>query len=178
MFGALRLRVVAGIAVACTGAACGGGDGDGGALDAPGHVVVGDMPYRVDIDAQPITALWAVEVSNRDDQWCASSLVFNSKPIGHSGPRCAELAASGATPAIELGRDRDKRFFVIFAEGLTQTGIDPGTAELDRPPTEPGVINADQNGPVILVVSEGARPGQGIVVEDDDGHQIVIPLPG
>jgi hypothetical protein len=123
-----------------------------------------------DIDAQLITALWAVEVSHRDRQWCGSSLV-TSKPIDHSEPRCPESAAAGATPAIELGHDGDKRCFVIFAEGPTQTGIDPGTAELDQPPTEPGVINADQNGPVILVVSEGARPGQeiGVVVEDDEG---------
>jgi hypothetical protein len=175
VFDGRRLRVVAGIAAASIAAGCGAGEGD----DAlPGHVVGGEMPYRVDVDAQPVTASWAVEVRHSDDQWCASNLVFMGKPIGQGEPRCAESANTGATPAIELGHHGGTRFFVIFAEGLTQTGIDPGTAGLDHPPTDHDVINADQNGPVILVVSESVRPGQEIVVEDDDGHQTAIPLPG
>jgi hypothetical protein len=39
------------------------------------------------------------------------------------------------------------------------------------------VINADQNGPVLLIVTDGGRPGQGIVVEDDNANQTAIALP-
>jgi len=171
------LGVVAGTATVCTAAACdSAGNGDG-AIDAPARVVAGGIPYRVRADAQPITATWAVEIRHDGDQWCASNLVFNGTPINPGEPQCAESTNAGATPAIELGRDGNTRFFVILAEGLTQTGIDPGTPELDQTPTDPGVINADQTGPVILVVSEDGRPGQGIFLEDDDGHQTEIPLP-
>jgi hypothetical protein len=174
----IGLRLIAVAAVAGAALACGSGDDRDGALDAPVRGVGGDMPYRMSANAQPTAVVWRLEIRHRGDQWCASNLLFNGARIEPAEPRCAESADGGATPAIELGRDGETRFYVIFADGLTQTGIDPGTADLEQPTRDPGMINADQEGPVILVVSQDGRPGEGIIVADDDGHQSEIPLPG
>jgi hypothetical protein len=87
------------------------------------------------------------------------------------------IGECGCNPGDRTGTRQEQEALRALQQRTDTDRIDPGTAELDQTPTGAGVIKADQNGPVLLIVTDGGRPGQGIVVEDDNANQTAIALP-